>query len=53
MPPPTPIFEKWVDENQVSYFIWPKGKILCCAHHFVHSGNILCKVLFDLYLPLF
>ena len=23
MPPPAPIFWKKVDENQVSYFIWP------------------------------
>ena len=23
MPPPSPIFEKMMDENQVSYFIWP------------------------------
>ena len=25
-PPPSPIFEKKVHENQVSYFIWPKDK---------------------------
>ena len=24
MPPPAPVFWKKVDENQVSYFIWPK-----------------------------
>ena len=28
MPPPTPIFLKKVDENQVSYFIWPNVNIV-------------------------
>ena len=31
MPPPAPIFWKKVDENQVSYFIWPydQGQFAC------------------------
>ena len=28
MPPPAPIFWKKVDENQVSYFIWPNANFV-------------------------
>jgi hypothetical protein len=31
MPPPAPIFWKKVDENQVSYFIWPNNNIIIMA----------------------
>ena len=32
MPPPAPIFWKKVDENQVSYFIWPNAHAGCACH---------------------
>ena len=29
MPPPATVFWKKEDENQVSYFMWPKDKKMC------------------------
>ena len=39
MPPPAPIFWKKVDENQVSYFIWPKG-IAHGRHVYPRPGSL-------------
>ena len=39
MPPPAPIFEKWMDENdQISYIIWPKvtsSRVTCMQEQVV------------------
>ena len=39
MPPPAPIFWKKVDENQVSYFIWPDLDVSAAVVGDIKSGK--------------
>jgi len=49
MPPPSPFFYKKEDENQVSYFIWPKNKNYICSamlsssYLYTHHSIMQCE----------